>query len=97
MIGFLLCWNQDYKLVSQLPKMHEVDVPAACGFNIPASLDSVHAGIGHDLKQLPQCYLIFLYLSTSLIKITKLHSLHKHTQKENRISAEINISTSSGT
>ena len=66
-------------------KVHEVDVPAACSFDIPAGIDPIHAGVDHDLKQLSRCRLIFLYLSISLIKIVEFHSLHKCTQKANRI------------
>ena len=38
---------------------------------------------GRDLIE--KFFLIFLYLSVSLIKVAEFHSLHKRTQKANRI------------
>ncbi len=35
-----------------LKKIHEVDVPFAGSFDIPAGIDTVHAGVNHDFEQL---------------------------------------------
>ena len=49
-------------------EIHKIDIPVACGFDVPAGIDPVHAGVDHDLKQLSWRRLIFLYLSVGLIK-----------------------------
>ena len=88
-----LCEMQGYKAGKcgmvrgrlSFQKVHEIDVPAACSLDIPAGIDMVHAGVDHNLGQLPGRRLIFLYLSIGLIKIAEFHSLHKCTQEPNRI------------
>ena len=66
-------------------KVHEIDVPAACSLDIPAGIDTVYAGVDHDFEQLPGCRLIFLYFSIGLVKVAEFHSLHKRTQKADRV------------
>ena len=77
-------------------KIHEVDIPVACGLNISAGKQTIHGNTDHDYKHLTGCRLILPYPVVCSIQFRKIHSLHKCTQKANRSSAGIMISISSG-
>ena len=70
---------------SSVKKIHEIDIPFAGRFDIPAGIDPVHCSIDRDLEHLTRCGLIFSDPVIGGIQVRKVHSLHKGTYKAYRI------------
>ena len=68
-----------------LKKIHEVDIPPAGTFDIPAGIDPVHGCIDDDLKHLTRRRLTIFDLTIGLIKISQFHVLHKYIQQADRV------------
>ena len=68
-----------------LKKVHKVDVPFAGSLDIPAGIKTVHGSVDHDLKHLTRSRLIFPDPVIGGIEFRKIHSLHKCTQKADRV------------
>ena len=64
---------------------HKVDVSFAGGLNVTTGKQAVHGSVDHDLKHLTRRRLIFPDSVISGIEFRKIHSLHKCTQKADRV------------
>ena len=66
-------------------KEHKVNVSFAGCFNITTGKQTVHGSVNHDLKHLTWSRLIFPDSVIGGIEFRKIHSLHKCTQKADRV------------
>ena len=66
-------------------KGHEVYISFAGRFNVTTGKQTVHGSVDHDLKHLTRSRLIFPDSVIGGIEFRKIHSLHKCTQKADRV------------
>ena len=72
-------------------KEHKVNVLSAGCFNVAAGKQPVHGSIDHDLEHLTRSCLIFPNSVIGSIKFRKIHSLHKCTQKADRVISQDHV------
>ena len=66
-------------------KEHKVNVSFASGLDVAAGKQTVHGSVDHDFKHLTRSRLIFPDPVIGGIEFRKIHSLHKCTQKADRV------------